>query len=35
MDSIGTPLINLKLLQEATNSIIKSVQANHVKDEHG
>ena len=35
MDSIGIPLINLKLLQEATNIIIKSIQANHFKDEHG
>ena len=33
MESTGIPLIYVKLLQEASNSIIKLVQAKHFNDE--
>ena len=35
MDSTGIPLIDVELLQEASDSIIKLVQAKHFKDELG
>ena len=33
MESTGIPLIDVELLQEASDSIIKLVQAKHFRDE--
>ena len=35
LQSTGIPSINVKLLQRASNSIIKLVQAKHLKDKFG
>ena len=35
MESTGIPSIDVKLLQEARDSIVKLVQAIHFKDEFG
>ena len=35
MESLGVPLIDLELLQEASNSINKFVRTKHFKDELG
>ena len=35
MESTGIPLIDVELLEEATDSIIKLVQAKYLKDELG
>ena len=35
MECAGIPLIDVKLLQEASDNIIKLVQAKHFKDELG